>query len=595
MEKQKMKKQKSSLKYFFYLLKPYKLQFFITLVFVVISAIGIINGPKIFGETTTILLKGFTLNAHNELVINVDFNAINNKLLLLSGIYFLVTVCNYIRDWTMGYVASRVVKDVRTALNDKINRIPISYLDTQKDGDIISTVVNDANTIFDTLTQVLASGIYSIILVIGFLYMMVSISLELTLIPILSVPIIIILGATIMSFSKKYFKQQQAGLANLNVHAEEMFSNHAIMQSFNGKEQSLAKFNELNESLVGAARKGQFLSGLLFPITAFVNNIAYVFAVIFGAQKVIQSGLSIGELQSFIQYMQQFTNPLQQISQFGQFLQQSAAASERIVKLLESPEMEVKPQYTKMEDVQGHITFEDVCFEYEKDVPIIKHFSLDVKAGSKVAIVGKTGAGKTTLINLLMRFYNVNSGRILLDGVDMQDMSKEDISNNFSMVLQDTWLFNGTISENIAYGNQFTSQAEVEMAAKFANADHFIKTLPHGYNMVINEESSNISQGQKQLLTIARAFLGNKKILILDEATSSVDTRTEKLIQNAMNKLMYGKTSFIIAHRLSTIKNADVILVMEQGNIVEKGTHHELLALDGIYASLYHSQFEEVE
>ncbi len=590
-----MKKQKSSLKYFFYLLKPYKKEFFATIILVIIAAIGVINGPKIFGETTTLLLSGFSLNSNNELVINVDFNAINHKLMILSLIYLVVTISNYLRDLLMGIVASKVVYDVRVSINKKINRIPISYLDMQKDGDIISTVVNDANTLFDTLTQVLASGIYSFILVIGFLYMMFSISFELTLIPILSVPIIVIMGGSIMMFSKKYFRQTQDGLAKLNVHAEEMFSNHAVMQSFNGQKKSIEEFNEINESLVSSAQKGQFLSALLFPITAFVNNIAYVFAVIFGAKTVIDGKLNIGELQSFIQYMQQFTNPLQQISQFGQFIQQSAAASERIVKLLEAPEMEEKDEYAQVENVEGNITFENVYFEYEKDVPIIKNFSLDVKAGSKVAIVGKTGAGKTTLINLLMRFYEVNKGRILLDGVDMKDISKEEISNTFSMVLQDTWLFNGTIYENIAYGNEFTSKEEVEMAAKFANADHFIKTMPGGYNMMINEESSNISQGQKQLLTIARAFLGNKKILILDEATSSVDTRTEKLIQGAMNKLMYGKTSFIIAHRLSTIKNADIILVMDQGNIVEKGNHQELLQLNGRYASLYHSQFESVE
>lgn len=590
-----MKKQKSSLKYFFYLLSPYKKQIFITIFFVVVAAIGMINGPKIFGETTTLLLKGFSLNSNNELVINVDFNGINQKLILLSIIYIAVTICNYFRDLLMGMVASKVVYDVRVSINEKINRIPIAYLDSQKDGDIISTVVNDANTIFDTLTQVLATGIYSIILVIGFVYMMFSISFELTLIPILSVPIIVLMGGTIMKLSKKHFKSTQDGLAKLNVHAEEMFSNHSVMQSFNGKQNSIETFNRMNESLVSSAQKAQFLSGLLFPITAFVNNIAYVFAVIFGAKNVIDGKLNIGELQSFIQYMQQFTNPLQQISQFGQFIQQSAAASERIVKLLEAPEMEVKDQYKTLENVEGNVTFENVYFEYEQGVPIIKNFSLEVKAGSKVAIVGKTGAGKTTLINLLMRFYDVNQGRILLDGIDMKEISKQDISNTFSMVLQDTWLFNGTIKENIAYGSEFTSQDEIQMAAKFANADHFIKTMPGGYNMIINEESSNISQGQKQLLTIARAFLGNKKILILDEATSSVDTRTEKLIQGAMNKLMYGKTSFIIAHRLSTIKNADVILVMDQGNIVEKGSHKELLELNGIYASLYQSQFESIE
>lgn len=590
-----MKKQKTSLKYFFYLLSPYKKQIFITIFFVVVAAIGMINGPKIFGETTTLLLKGFSLNSNNELVINVDFNGINQKLILLSIIYIAVTICNYFRDLLMGMVASKVVYDVRVSINEKINRIPIAYLDSQKDGDIISTVVNDANTIFDTLTQVLATGIYSIILVIGFVYMMFSISFELTLIPILSVPIIVLMGGTIMKLSKKHFKSTQDGLAKLNVHAEEMFSNHSVMQSFNGRQNSIETFNRMNESLVSSAQKAQFLSGLLFPITAFVNNIAYVFAVIFGAKNVIDGKLNIGELQSFIQYMQQFTNPLQQISQFGQFIQQSAAASERIVKLLEAPEMEVKDQYKTLENVKGNVTFENVYFEYEQGVPIIKNFSLEVKAGSKVAIVGKTGAGKTTLINLLMRFYDVNQGRILLDGIDMKEISKQDISNTFSMVLQDTWLFNGTIKENIAYGSEFISQDEIQMAAKFANADHFIKTMPGGYNMIINEESSNISQGQKQLLTIARAFLGNKKILILDEATSSVDTRTEKLIQGAMNKLMYGKTSFIIAHRLSTIKNADVILVIDQGNIVEKGSHKELLELNGIYASLYQSQFESIE
>lgn len=585
--------KKSKYQYLFLLLKPYKKSFLITLMLIVIGAVGVIVGPKIFGEITTLIIQGFSFN-NNQLVVNLDYAALYSKILFLTGVYILITIVNYFRDYVMGKVASSIAYELRVKIDQKINKMPIAYLDTTKDGDIISTVINDVNTLFEGLTQSLAQGFYSIILVIGILSMMLSISVPLTLIPVLSIPVIVVIGMTIMRLSKKYFTSQQTQIAELNVQVEELLANFTTVQSYNGQAQSLAMFKKVNDELVKNAQKGNFLSGMLFPLTAFINNIAYVLAVIFGSRKVISNALNIGELQSFIQYMQQFTGPLQQISQLGQYVQSCVAASERIVKLLDAPEMQERDNLITLPEVAGNVTFENVNFSYVSETPVIKNFSLDVKAGSTVAIVGATGAGKTTLINLLMRFYEINDGVIKLDGVDMRDISYEAISSTFSMVLQDTWLFNGSIKDNIAYGNQFTSDAEIEMAAKFANADHFIRTLPQGYDTVINEDSSNISQGQKQLLTIARAFLGNKKILILDEATSSVDTRTEKLIQEAMNKLMYGRTAFIIAHRLSTIKNADIILVMDKGNVVEKGTHEELLQLNKVYASLYQSQFENI-
>ncbi len=585
--------KKSKYQYLFLLLKPYKKSFLITLMLIVIGAVGVIVGPKIFGEITTLIIQGFSFN-NNQLVVNLDYAALYSKILFLTGVYILITIVNYFRDYVMGKVASSIAYELRVKIDQKINKMPIAYLDTTKDGDIISTVINDVNTLFEGLTESLAQGFYSIILVIGILSMMLSISVPLTLIPVLSIPVIVVIGMTIMRLSKKYFTSQQTQIAELNVQVEELLANFTTVQSYNGQAQSLAMFKKVNDELVKNAQKGNFLSGMLFPLTAFINNIAYVLAVIFGSRKVISNALNIGELQSFIQYMQQFTGPLQQISQLGQYVQSCVAASERIVKLLDAPEMQERDNLITLPEVAGNVTFENVNFSYVSETPVIKNFSLDVKAGSTVAIVGATGAGKTTLINLLMRFYEINDGVIKLDGVDMRDISYEAISSTFSMVLQDTWLFNGSIKDNIAYGNQFTSDAEIEMAAKFANADHFIRTLPQGYDTVINEDSSNISQGQKQLLTIARAFLGNKKILILDEATSSVDTRTEKLIQEAMNKLMYGRTAFIIAHRLSTIKNADIILVMDKGNVVEKGTHEELLQLNKVYASLYQSQFENI-
>lgn len=588
------KKEKVSLQYLFTLLSPYKKDFMLALLVMLISAIGIVNGPKILGEATAILVNGFTFTPEKQIILNIDFAQLNNKLLFLSGIYLIVAVCDYLNSYITGNVALKVAYDIRKEIDAKLNCIPISHLDLLKDGDIISTVVNDTNTIFDALTQSLGQSVYGIIIVVGILFMMVSISWDMTLIALLSVPTIIIVGAIIMKLSQKYFKIQQEGIAKLNVHVEEMYSNHVIVHSYNGKEQAIAEFDQLNDALVESARKSQFLTGLIFPITVFINNIAYVVVVIVGAQKVIQNMLNIGELQAFFQYMQRFGRPLQEISQLSFQLQSCAAASERIVKFLNAPEIEESLEKIELGEIKGDITFDHVNFSYVPGIEIIKDFSLEVKAGQKIAIVGSTGAGKTTLINLLMRFYEVNSGSIKLDGVDMRKIPREIISKYFSMVLQDTWLFNGTIQENIAYGSDFITKEEIEMAAKFANADHFIKTLPQGYDTIINEEATNVSQGQKQLLTIARAFLGNKRILILDEATSSVDTRTEKLIQTAMEKLMYGKTSFIIAHRLSTIQNADIILVMEHGNIVEKGNHKELLAQNGVYAKLYYSQFETV-
>lgn len=587
-----MKKNKSSLKYLFELIKPYKIGFIFGVVLVVCEAILVIIAPKIFGVATNIVVSGFKLSHLNQIVIDINFNSLYKILLILFLIYLSITVITYIRQVIIRVMVGKIGYDIRKQIDQKINSLSIATLDKQKDGDIISLVVNDTGVILDSLPELLSQSFYSIIVVVGILVMMFSISWQMTLVALLSVPFIMIVGVVIMSGARKYFKTTQDEIAKINSHVDEMYSNHLVIQSYNGQKDAISKFEKLNNSLVNSALKSQFFSGLIFPITAFINNIAYVIIIIFGATKVLDGSINIGNLQAFIQYNQQFTNPLQQIAQLSTNLQLVSAASMRIVNFLKLEEMETEEDKLELKEVKGDIRFENVCFSYVEGKQIIKNFSLDVKQGDRVAIVGSTGAGKTTLINLLMRFYELDSGRILLDGVDISQLKRSEIAKNFSMVLQDAWLFNGSIYENIAYGNEFNSEQEVEMAAKLANADHFISTLNHGYKMIINEDSSNISQGQKQLLTIARAFLGNKKVLILDEATSSVDTRTEKLIQEAMEKLMYNKTCFIIAHRLSTIKNADVILYMEDGNIKEMGKHQELLNLNGSYAKLYYSQFE---
>lgn len=587
--------KKTSLQYLLKLIKPYRKTFIIGILLVILEAFLVIIAPTLFGQATNVVVEGFHLNEAKQIVINIDFQALNRILLILLAIYTTISVSTYIRQIIIRFIVSKMGYDMRIQIDRKINNLAIATMDKQKDGDMISLVVNDVGSIIDSLPEILSQSIYSGIVVVGILFMMFRISWQMTLVALLSVPFIMMVGVVIMTSARKYFKATQEGIAKINSHVDEMYSNHLIIQSYNGQKNSVLKFTELNNQLAHSALKSQFLSGLIFPITSFINNIAYVITIIFGATKVLDGSINIGNLQSFIQYTQQFTNPLQQIAQLSTNVQLVSAAAERVLNFLDLEEMEDESGKLEQIEVEGNIDFKQVYFAYQEDQDIIKDFSLSVKKGSRVAIVGSTGAGKTTLINLLMRFYEINRGEIRLDGINMKDLKHSEIARHFSMVLQDAWLFHGSIYENIAYGSEFNSKEEVEMAAKIANADHFIKTLPGGYDMIINEESSNLSQGQKQLITIARAFLGNKKILILDEATSSVDTRTEKLIQEAMEKLMFGKTAFIIAHRLSTIQNADVILYMEHGNIKEMGNHQQLLAQNGAYAKLYYSQFETVQ
>ena len=522
------------------------------------------------------------------------FDAIWRIIILLVGMYVLSAIFRYIQTWIMTQVTQTVTFRMRQQLSEKINRLPLSYFDKQTYGEVLSRITNDVDTISQTLNQSLSQIVTSTVTVLGILVMMFSISWQMSLVALLVLPLAGGVITLIAKSSQKQFLRQQTQLGELNGHIEEMYGGHQVMRVFNGQKKSIAKFSKINNRLQDSAWKAQFFSGLIHPIMNFIGNIGYVAMTILGGWLAINGRLKIGDIQAFIQYVDQFNQPLVQVANIANILQSTAAAAERVFEFLDEPEEAVESNnLVKLSSVKGEVEFDNVVFGYKPDQTIIKGLSAHIKPGQRVAIVGPTGAGKTTLVNLLMRFYEINSGSIKIDGVDIRRMKRSDVRQMFGMVLQDTWLFNGTIRQNLMYGNPKATEEEMIKTAKEAHVDHFVRSLPSGYDMVLGEEAANISQGEKQLLTIARAMLEKAPMLILDEATSSVDTRTEVLIQKAMEKLMQGKTSFVIAHRLSTIRDADLILVVKDGNIIEQGNHETLLKRNGFYAELYNSQFAE--
>lgn len=573
-------------------LSAYRLSIGIVLLFSIASTLFSIVGPKILGEATTTLFEG-VVGQLSGTAASIDFEKIGNIVLLLAVLYVISAVFGYIQGWIMAGIAVKVTYRFRKDIAEKINRMPLRYFDSTNHGEVLSRVTNDVETINQTLNQSLSQIVTSVTMLVGVLIMMLSISWVMTLAALVMIPLSFAFIALVIGKSQRYFKEQQDYLGHVNGHIEEMFSGHNVVKAFNGEAQSVEKFDEYNETLYDSAWKSQFLSGLLMPVLTFVGNLNYVAVAILGGYLAIRGSITIGDIQAFIQYVRSFTQPIAQIANISNVLQQTAAAAERVFEFMDEPEeiVETASPIT-LEKVDGGVEFKNVQFGYDPEKIIIQNFSVQVQPGQKIAIVGPTGAGKTTMVKLLMRFYDVNSGAILVDGHDIRDFTRHDLRSIFGMVLQDAWLYNDTIMENIRYGRLDATDEEVIEAAKAAHVDHFVRTLPDGYNMVLDEEAGNVSQGQKQLLTIARAILADPRILILDEATSSVDTRTEVLIQKAMDNLMQNRTSFIIAHRLSTIRNADLILVMKDGDIVEQGGHLELLARGGFYAELYNSQFE---
>ncbi|EDM99705.1 ABC transporter, ATP-binding protein [Pseudoflavonifractor capillosus ATCC 29799] len=571
----------------------YKIGLFFVLLFAAGSTVFNIFGPKILGNATTELFNG--LLAKISGTGGIDFGRIAQILLFLLGMYLIAALFGSIQGWIMSGIAQKMAYRMRRDISEKINRMPMKYFESRTVGEVLSRITNDVDTMGQSLNQSVTQLITSVTMIIGVFIMMLTISPLMTLIAVIILPISMLLIGVVVKHSQKYFKAQQEYLGHINGQVEECYSGHNVIRAFNQEETVKAKFDETNRILFQSAWKSQFFSGMMQPIMNFVGNLGYVAVAVSGSMLAVSGVIMVGDIQAFIQYVKNFTQPITQIAQVSNMLQSMAAAAERVFEFLDEEEETADPaQPASLADIKGGVDFDHVHFGYNPDKIIINDFSAHVEPGQMVAIVGPTGAGKTTMVKLLMRFYDVNSGAIRVDGHDVRDFRRADLRETFGMVLQDTWLFKGTIMENIRYGRLDASDEEVIAAAKAAHVHHFIQTLPGAYQMELNEDATNISQGQKQLLTIARAILADNKIMILDEATSSVDTRTEHLIQDAMANLMKGRTSFVIAHRLSTIKNADLILVMKDGDIVEQGNHEQLLAKGGFYADLYNSQFEDV-
>lgn len=583
---------KGTIKKLLQYLGNYHFTLIIVMITAILATVFMIVGPKILGNATTVLFEGL-MNVIAQNGKGFDFDKIARILLFLLGLYMISSALNLVQGFLMTGVSNKIAYKLRKEIEEKIHKLPLSYYDTRPYGEVLSLVTNDVDVLQQNLNQISTQMITSITQLIGYLFMMISISWQMSIVALLILPVSMIIIMIVIKYSQKYFRQQQNYLGHVNGHIEEMYGAHMIVKAYNGEKRSVEKFNELNNSLYNSAWRSQFLSGLMMPVMGFISNIGYVFITILGGFYAANGSITIGDIQAFIQYVRSFNQPIQAISQISNTLQMTMAAAERIFSFLEETEETPDPiPAIDTTHLKGEVWFAHVNFGYTPDKTIINDFTAIVKPGQKVAIVGPTGAGKTTMIKLLMRYYDVTQGAILIDQYDIKQFKRNDLRSMFGMVLQDTWLYHATLKDNIRYGKLNATDEEIYAAAKAAQVDHFIHTLPDGYDSILNEEASNISQGQKQLLTIARAILADPRILILDEATSSVDTRTEICIQKAMDNLMKGRTSFVIAHRLSTIRDADMILVMNHGDIVESGTHDELLVKDGFYAKLYNSQFE---
>lgn len=593
---EKAKDFKGTMKKLIDYLKPYRIPMILVFILAIGSTAFSIVGPKLLGKATTEIFNGLISKVTNSGNGSIDFGYIGKIAIGLVALYIVSTILSFIQGFVMSGIAQKVAYNLRKEISKKINRMPLKYFDKTTHGEVLSRITNDVDTVNTTLNQSLSQIITSVTMLIGVIVMMLSISWEMTLGSVLILPIAMGLIMIVVKKSQKYFMDQQEYLGHVNGNVEETFSGHNIMKAFNREEETIEEFNKLNETLYKSAWKSQFLSGMMMPIMTFIGNLGYVLVTILGGWLAVVGKITVGDIVAFTQYIRTFMQPISQAGQIANILQSTAAAAERVFEFLdEEEEVDDVIEGIDPKDVEGAVEFKDVHFGYNEDKIIINDFSAKIKPGQRVAIVGPTGAGKTTIVKLLMRFYELNGGSIEIDGHNIKDFTRDNLRELFGMVLQDTWLYNGSIKENIRYGRLDATDEEIIEAAKLAHVDHFVRALPHGYDMELNEEASNISQGQKQLLTIARAILADPKILILDEATSSVDTRTEVLIQKAMDNLMKGRTSFVIAHRLSTIRDADLILVMKDGDIIEQGNHEELLKANGFYADLYNSQFEKEE
>lgn len=569
-------------------LKPYLPLFAVAFLCAFIGVLCVSFAPKVLGSIITAILDGTKKGA-------LDWNLINRTILILAGLYFMNFVFRLSQHMLLVQLSQRIVKNLKSDINAKLDRLPLSYFDGRTQGEIMSRITNDVDTIDQSIQEGISQAIISVFTIVCLLVIMLTTNVLMTLVSLVTIPIILVVVAQVVKHTQRFFLDNQKYLGELNGHVEQLYGGHSIVKTFNHEDQAIEQFDAINDNLYNAGWKSNFYSSVIFPLTGFAGNLGYVLVIVVGAINAAAGRLSVGDIQAFVQYVKRFNQPIQEVANISNVFQSTLAAAERVFEVLEEPE-EVDDGKLSSDPARGDIEFDDVRFSYVPEKPLIERLNLNVQSGAKIAIVGPTGAGKTTLINLLMRFYDVNGGSIKVDGIDVRDWPRDVLRDQFGMVLQDTWLFEGTVAQNIAYGagTDEVDMDKVRMCSKLACADHFIETLPRGYDFVINEEASNISQGEKQLITIARAFMSNPRILILDEATSNVDTRTERLVQQAMEKLMEGRTSFIIAHRLSTIRDANLILVMEKGNIVEQGTHEELLERKSFYYNLYMSQFKGV-